>query len=229
MIIIEFAGPACAGKSTLIQRLHKDLGAEGFHVRSVDARSIFDRSDLLRVLGDPRIALWCLLNLRKVARKRSSKLLLGGIGAIRRLRSEPGVLLLDEGPARMFQNVVLHSPRGARLIWAAAPRPDVMIILTCDPVVRLKRMRAADRPHIRHLTDAEVLARPRAELFARAFARAQGAPVIEIDTSGGDIPDDLPQRLRPWLMALSSDRRSPRSRHVPGHDVEASAYREVRS
>jgi hypothetical protein len=200
LFVIEFAGAACTGKTTLMWQVQKRLSAEGTACTAVDARWFRkSRRAVLRALADPRIALWCLLNPTIALKERCVHQLLSGIGVVRRLRADGGVLLLDEGPVRTYQDVAVHNPRGARLIRAAAPQPDLMVIMTCDPLVRLKRVRAEDRPDARGRPDEAVLARQMDEGVARAFARARGIRVIALDTTEGVDAEDVLKELRPWL------------------------------
>lgn len=106
-------------------------------------------------------------------------------------------MLLDEGPVKVHKPWSLRHARGERLLIKGLPVPDVLVIVTCDPAIRLARLRAVDRLHARTLSDAEILSRDTGDKHARRFADARGVPVIEVDTSSGtDNSAALRQRLR---------------------------------
>jgi hypothetical protein len=210
LAVIEFAGSSCAGKTTLVQHLVQQLQDIGIPHRHLDARRDRLRKDLHRTLRDPRIALWCLINLR-IPWKRA-RTVIRAIGLMRRHRSEPGTLLIDEGPVKLFNMIAYPAPRAQRLLWKGMPKPDVLVIVTCDPITRLKRMRASDRPHIRGLSDREALAKPSGDICARGIARFRGVPVIEIDTSPESPPPDLLTQLWPYLSFPEPPIQDSRSR-----------------
>ena len=201
-MIIEFAGPSCSGKSTLVRRLEHELTEQGYAPRRVVAWRT-SRWDLLRAAASPRLVVWCLLNPRLVPRF-ALRQLLGAVAMVSRLRREQGVVLVDEGPVKLHKRRPIRKARGDRLLWRAMPAPDVLVIVTCDPQVRLARLRQEDRPHARALTDDEVLNDVTGDHFARRFAEARHVPLVEIDTtSGADVFPALEEQLRPFFAAAA--------------------------
>jgi thymidylate kinase len=203
-LIIEFAGASCTGKSTLIQGLQATLRAEGHAPLALKAANRGHhglRSDYLRAAARPRIAAWCLRNPTLVARSSQARQLLRAIGMVHRLRRTADLVLLDEGPVKLHQLFrTLRRARGKEWLIASMPKPDALVIVTCDPHVRLARLRQTERPHVNGLTDAEILARETGDALARNFARLRGVPAIEIDTSdGGDGIAELRDKLRRWI------------------------------
>jgi len=102
----------------------------------------------------------------------------------------------------LFQNGALRHARAKNLLKSAMPKPDVLVVLTCDPAIHLERLRRTDRPHVREKQSKEILAETTGDVFARDFAQLRDVPIIEIDTSDGsdgDGIDTLRQKLRPWI------------------------------
>lgn len=225
-MIIEFAGPSCSGKSTLILRLQQELVEQGLAARTtVTWRT--SAKDARRALRNPNMVIWCLLNPRALLR-RPGRQLLGAIGATQRLRRERAVVLLDEGPVKLHKRRLIRNARGDRFLWSGMPAPDVLVIVTCSPEVRLARLRRTDRPHARTWSDQEILTDVTGDQFARRFALARGVRVIELDTtSGSDVFPELDEKLRPLLRTSpASDTTDHRTTGPPDHD-EVSGSGEV--
>jgi len=203
MVIIEFSGLSCVGKSTLIRRLEHGLKREGILPCVIQGDKTPSRLDVLRGLSNLRLAAWLLLNPNLAAKRKVLsvvRILAGGIGLINRIRSDGGLVLLDEGPVKTHQRDRLHHTRFKTLLIRSLPVPDVLVIVTCDPKVRLKRLRETGRTYARELSDEKLLsdADP-TERAARSFALARNVPVIEVDTTSGDDQSaTLLQRLRPF-------------------------------
>jgi thymidylate kinase len=197
-MIIEFAGPSCSGKSTLVRSLDGELRRAGLVPREVRAHRT-SRADVLRALRDPRLLAWCLLN-PPVVRSDEAAKLLGSIALTRRVRREGALVLLDEGPVKLHQRGPLRNARAIRLMRSAIPAPDVLVIVTCEPRERLARLRREDRPHARAYSDEEILSEVSGDHFARRFAAARQVPVIEVDTSAAANPTPgLRELLDPFL------------------------------
>jgi thymidylate kinase len=182
-MIIEFAGPSCSGKSTLTHSLVAALSDRSMAARRVRARGT-ETHELLRAVCDPRFVAWLLLN-PHLMRQTETRLLAGAIADTRRIKRNEGIVLLDEGPVKRHKNGPLRRARADRLLWSLMPAPDVLVIVTCDPEVRLARLRQEDRPHVREFSDEEILSELTGDQFARRFAAARQVPVVEIDTSVG--------------------------------------------
>ena len=197
-LIIEFAGPSCSGKSTLVRRLEQELHDQGLAPLRVKAWRT-EHTELLRAVVRPRVMAWCLLNPRLVPGF-AARQLLGAMALTHRLRRGEGLVLLDEGPVKLHKRRSLRKARGERLLWSAMPAPDVLVIVTCDPEVRLTRLRREDRPHARGLSDQDVLTDVTGDHFAHRFAAARQVPLVEIDTSSGqDAFPTMYEQLRPFL------------------------------
>ena len=92
-------------------------------------------------------------------------------------------MLLDEGPVRLHVTAAMRRARGHRLLVSTIPTPDVLVIVTCDPMVRLARARRKNRPGSRSSSDEEIVAQSAEVDFARRFAATRNVPVVEIDTT----------------------------------------------
>src|SRR5690606_28443368 len=71
-MVIEFFGPSCAGKTSLLNGVSRVLAREDIHFENHDAergwKSNWDfRTDLCRGLTDPYLAWWCVLNPAKAS------------------------------------------------------------------------------------------------------------------------------------------------------------------
>jgi thymidylate kinase len=79
------------------------------------------------------------------------------------------------------------------------PAPDVLVIVSCDPEVRLARVRRENRRYARDLNNDEIVTLAMDHL-ARRFAAARHVPVVEIDTTEDPNPVLLlRQELRRYL------------------------------
>jgi thymidylate kinase len=194
-VIIEFAGPSCSGKSTLTRRLADEMREHGVDPKRIVAWTT-NRRDRLGVVTNVNMLAWCLLNPHVVLRPEGRQLL-GAVALTTRLRKQPGVVLLDEGPVKLHKRRAIRKTRADRLLWRALPAPDVLVIVTCDPAVRLERLRREGRTHALALSDEQVLTDVTGDYFARRFARARKVPLVEVDTSSGDVFPALSERLRP--------------------------------
>ncbi|HVF84055.1 MAG TPA: hypothetical protein VM913_07790 [Sphingomicrobium sp.] len=162
------------------------------------------RADKLRTVGHPMFLAWCLLNPSLVP-GRAARQLLGAVGRTRQARRRGGLVLLDEGPVKLHKRISLRSSRAAGLLRRGIPAPDVLVIVTCDPQVRLARLRKTGRVHAQTRTDEELLKDASGADFAQRFAAERKVPVVEIDTSSDDnAAPRLYELLQPFLAGAAS-------------------------
>ena len=213
-VIIEFAGPSCAGKSTLIGEMDVALRRTGTRCRIENGRAGSRRHRLL-ALSDPRLFAWSLLNLFLLLRADSRRKVLNlfnAIGCAKRLaKDESMVVLLDEGPFKACQGEYLRTMRfGTRLVAAAIPTPSMIVWVTCDPEIRVVRLRRF-RPRSKHLRHSEVLkADGEKEGIVRRVAEAKGLEIFEVDaTPGSPQPEELVRALRGKLRSLEGQSGAP--------------------
>jgi thymidylate kinase len=198
-MLVEFAGQSCSGKSTLIDRLERKLREQQFPVRKVSAWST-TRGEVLRALFDPRLLAWCLLN-PHLMRGESARLVLGAIGRTRALqRKQSGLVLLDEGPIKLHKRRSLRCGRAHHLLQRALPAPDILVLVRCDPEVRLARLRREKREHADRRSDQELIADLSGEEIPRRFAATRAVPILVIDTTAPKDPlTSLWKLLQPVL------------------------------
>jgi len=210
MVIIEFSGLSCAGKSTLIRRLKQELEKEGVVPRVIRGGATPSRSDNLRGLLNLRLVVWLLLNPELLTKREGLRALLkifGVAGQINRIRSDNELVLLDEGTVKTNQHHLLRRARFETLLIQGMPVPNVLVHVSCDSKERLKRLRETEREWAQKLSDEKLLgiSGSSAERAARRFAAAHNVPVIEVDTTlGGDHSATLLQRLRPFYEGALS-------------------------
>lgn len=184
-MVIEFFGASCTGKSTLIRDVAVRLGEVGIQVEVEDTEAGRKRrSDVLRGLVDPRWAWWFVANMRVVSRFNRRRLV-RSVGAARRVRERPGVLLLDEGPLK-WASTVLPGSRAISVVLKALPEPALAVHVVCDFDERLDRMRDTSRSHAKGMGDDALRERDRVKgLWNDRLIRTLAAPVLRADTTGG--------------------------------------------
>lgn len=196
-VLIEFAGPSCAGKSTLISALTNERA----DWEKCEAAAVAGCRDILWAIMAPYLTLWVLINPR-LAFTAKGRQLLGAIGLVARIKRRDGVFLIDEGPIKLHQLWSLRSARGVSFLRRAIPKPDVLVVVTCKPEIRLARLRATGRLHARALTDEEIRRRETGDRLALQFAKERDVPIIEVDTSSDR---GLPKNLLLSLCKLVSE------------------------
>lgn len=212
-MIVEIFGPSCAGKTTLADRIAEYYGRHGMPAQRVHGRRGRRprtlRADFLRGVAHPRMLLWLLADPRFAVTERG-RLIVRATGLVRRLQDQPGVHLVDEGPLRIASAVDLGHPQ---LLIKALHAPDAAVLVHCDPVVRLQRIRAEARRGAEQRSDAEIIDREERQVQAcKMLAGALAAPVIEVDTTDGiDRADEVIAQLDRLRCADPGHLPDPRS------------------
>jgi thymidylate kinase len=202
-MIVEFLGPPCTGKTTLLKVVGQRLHAAGIEAEHHNARR--KPPSPARALNDPRIAAWYVTNPR-LARGNGGRLMLQAIAATRPLRGLSGVHMIDEGPMRIPW--VLDQSRLPKLLISAIPRADLAVLVDCDPHERLRRVRAADRKYARTRSDKQILAGHNTHLvWGRRLTEFHGVPLFEVDTTDrSDCSDEVVDRILETLSRLGDTR-----------------------
>lgn len=185
-MIVEFFGPSCAGKTTLIADIMRRLARSGIasdlhNIESITS-GISRKDDILWALRKPQLLLWRIANLRQ-ARSRSGLRFITIIGVRERIQPSARIGIVDEGPLKRLAIQAEHS-RGRKLLARAVPRPDLAVLVTCDFDKRLSRMRDAGRAHVRSVPIATLRERDRAKAqWNEWICDTLGLRILRIDTS----------------------------------------------
>ena len=201
-LVVEFMGMSGVGKSTLIKRTHElltELGIEA-HRHLDRVRTPVRTGDAIRLLSDPTLARWTVSN-RDYCRTEPGRLFVRSLAFLRSLHRTEGVHLVDEGPLKLGTTAVARVER-AEVLVRHMPRPDVVVLVDCDPQERLARLRALNRLHTQGISDENLLARHKRGLERmRRFIDAYERPTWEFDTSG---PTDHSEELAARITQMES-------------------------
>jgi hypothetical protein len=154
-VIVEFVGPSCAGKSTLIVSTSQ-------HLRLLGVTARHHRADRDGAEHDPAAepgseAEWLAAN-PGILDDHHARILLRCVAFVRSLPAGASVHLVDEGPIKRYTHT-LSRYSGRELLADWLPRPDLAVFVDCDPRVRATRVRRTNRRHAQQLTDDELHAR----------------------------------------------------------------------
>ena len=184
-MIVEFTGPPCAGKSTLIRAVEEQLFDSGFPVviRSGTEGGLVE---LMRALLKPKLAGWAI---RKpiIAAGTHGQLLLRAAGVAMAARTDNRVVLFDEGTMKMARRLDQRLLNDS--LYKALPAPDILVFVTCARELRIARCRAEDRGFIRRVSDAEAIASSEdRRTKTRQFAATRSVKLLEFDTTDNEGP-----------------------------------------
>jgi hypothetical protein len=189
-VLIEFVGFSGAGKSTIVRSAAEQLGGDA---RSGQELPGGHRSLAKALVSNPPLTAWCAMNGGQVQRSQLLNLSRRDYRT-RLLRDVPGIHLIDNSSMhRLGRLVIAGASRGE---WAAAKmvEPDVMVLVTVDPVVGLRRFRNRPTSHTDHrMDDATIVTRHGQYLaFMERVAELRNCPTVRIDTSlDGDHSENL--------------------------------------
>jgi hypothetical protein len=196
-MLVEFVGPSCGGKSTLIRRAQAELSQAGIPCSIANGRR-GPRPRASAVLN-PHLVTWGILNPRVVMR-REGRILLRSAGVAVELAHDRTLVLLDEGPLKARQRqYVRELQRGERLLDSALPVPDLLVWVSCVVPERLYRLRTA-RPEARAWTEDELTVADGEKYGAVfRFAKTREVPLWRVDTSDGSLqPARFLEDLQLW-------------------------------
>lgn len=199
-MIVEFVGSSGAGKSTLVRMSFAELARRGVDVHRwnldggrdvLKSRRNFNCNGVLEAFARPRIARWCLQQLRPSpgvplrSHWRQLRWLLGAARSVRKLQQVPGIHLVDEGPSKVAAAYAGRLGEDVSGLFAALPNVDLTVACVVDPEVTVARVRSRDR-------GARTFDPERVRRWAInhrkgvGFIRERDPKVVMIDTSGGE-------------------------------------------
>lgn len=200
-MLVEFFGPSCAGKSTLISGVQHALEKDGIPVSLYHGEAKeggWTRTiDMARGLTHARIMLWFVLNVPQILSVEGRQFLRAS-GLVKRLQVANSVVILDEGPLKRISILARRDTRYSRLLIRGAPKPDLAVLVECDFNIRLQRLRAVGREFSVGTTDQELRARDlmKTKWNSRIVAELD-MEVIRLDTScGEDYSPIVAERIR---------------------------------
>lgn len=183
-MIVEFVGPSCAGKSTLVLSAWQQLLLLGVtaHRHKADRDGAeYDPSQTPAPEAD-----WLAANPGILDDHRMWPLL-RSVAFMRSLSGQAAVHLVDGGPIKrctygLWQVIDRCGGREALANWL--PRPDLAVLVDCDPQVRIARVRTTNRSHARGQIDEELHARHEFALAQARWIRDElGVPMLHVDTT----------------------------------------------
>lgn len=199
-MIVEFIGPSCAGKSTLLRSTWK-------HLQLLGVTAHRHRADLDSAEYDPERdagpeTKWLAANPGILDNQRIW-VLLRSAAYVRTLSGHAAVHLVDGGPLKHYsyglsQTMARYGGREALATWL--PLPDVAVLVDCDPELRVERLRESQRRHAKILTDEELYARHEHSLAQARWVRDElRVPLFEVDTTHSqDHSPSLASYLTTW-------------------------------
>jgi adenylate kinase len=182
-MLVEFVGFSGSGKSTTIGEVAGLLDVQPASAQSRDWGKY--RHHLAALASNPRLAVWCALRIRQVARSKLLNLCKRDYRT-RQLRERSDIVLVDNSALHRLGRLAAAGVRDCEGAVQLLTSPDLMVVVTVDPHEGLRRLRDRQTRHVeKAMSDEQILVRhARYRELIRHAVEARACETIAVDTTG---------------------------------------------